>query len=396
MFGVLMARCGTARSALADAARELDAGALSGPEAVAVLSELGVLRRLVDGMIGLAAKRVEDTAAHTRGTDRTAAELCARVVGVSAGEAQRSIETAGALGSLPETDAAVRAGALSATQAGLIASAAAEDPALEHELLTVAARGSVPLKDAVIAVKARREDERERRERQQRARFHRMWTTAEGMVAGAYQLPPEEGAALKAAIEGETQRIFRDRRSSGDREPQERYAADALVQLTTGTTRKQGKVDHTVHVLVDHDALVRGEAREGETCAIPGVGPVSVEWVRERIGRAFVTAIIKKGRDIRTVAHFGRHIPAEPKTALLVGGRECCIEGCTARAYLELDHSEIDFAAGGPTASWNLDWECWTHHHLKTQGWTLGPRDPITGKRTLTPPGDPPRAKRVA
>jgi len=108
--------------------------------------------------------------------------------------------------------------------------------------------------------------------------------------------------------------------------------------------------------------------------------------VRERLGDAFVTAIIKKGKDVRTVAHFGRHIPAELKTALLVGGRECVVEGCNARAYLEVDHSQVDHANGGPTALWNLDWECWTHHRLKTQGWRLGPPDPVTGKRRLDPP----------
>jgi hypothetical protein len=408
VFGVpeLISEVQAARASLASVAERLDASVLSGADAVAVLAELGHVRRITDGLVGRAAKRAEDTSAHARGTDRSAVELTARVVGVTPGEARRSIDTAAKLEALPATAAAVRAGALSAAQADLIAGAAKDDPSVEGELLRVAARGTVPLKDAVIAAKARREDERERRKRQRTARFHRMWMTGDGMVAGAYQLPPEEGAALKAAIEGETQRIFRERRSSDDREPQERYAADALVTLVTGGTDdadrgtskrgKKGKVDHTVHVLIDHDALTRGEARDGETCEIPGVGPVSVEWVRGLLGEAFVTAVITKGKDIRNVAHFGRHIPAELRTALLVGGRECCVEGCTARGYLEIDHTDVDFAAGGPTALWNLDWQCWTHHHLKSQGWRLGPRDPVTGKRRLDPPGDPPGAARAA
>ena len=91
----------------------------------------------------------------------------------------------------------------------------------------------------------------------------------------------------------------------------------------------------------------------GETCEIPGVGPVNVDWVREQLGEAFVTAIVKNGKDITTVAHFGRHIPAELRTAMIVSGRECCIEGCSGREYLELDHCEIDHAQNGPTA-WNL------------------------------------------
>jgi hypothetical protein len=139
-------------------------------------------------------------------------------------------------------------------------------------------------------------------------------------------------------------------------------------------------------VVIDHAALVRGNAVEGETCEIPGVGPVNVAWVREMLGDAFVTAVIKKGRDITTVAHFGRHIPAHLRTAMIVAGRECVVEGCDARGYLEIDHCEVDFADGGPAAWWNLDYGCSVCHRRKTQGWVLGPRDPKTGKRTLEPP----------
>jgi len=386
--GELIAEVVVARSALASTAARLDAAALGGRDAVGLLGELGRVRRLVDGMVAKIAKRVEDTAAHTRGTDRSAAELTARVVGVSPGEARRAIDTAAKLESLPKADAAVRAGRLSASQAELIAGVAADDRSVEGELLAAAARGMVPLRDAVVAARARREDQAARRARQRKARFHRSWTKSEGMVAGSYQLPPEEGAAVRARLEDETRRIFRDRRRSGAHEPQETYAADAFVAAVVGDSSgaKRGRVGHTVHVVVDHDALTRGETAEGERCEIPGVGPVSVAWVRERLGDAFVTAIVEKGKDITTVAHLGRHIPAELRTALVVGGRECVIEGCSGRAYLEVDHSEVDHAQGGPTALWNLDWECWTHHRLKTQGWRLGPPDPITGKRRLDPP----------
>jgi hypothetical protein len=98
-----------------------------------------------------------------------------------------------------------------------------------------------------------------------------------------------------------------------------------------------------------------------------------------------VTAIIKHGKDIRTVAHFGRHIPAELMTALLVGGRECDAEGCHHRGYLERDHIR-DHAQGGPTSYDNMCWLCYRHHRLKTGGWTLGPPDPQTRKRKLRPP----------
>ncbi|MGZ4689877.1 MAG: hypothetical protein ACXVKA_15675 [Acidimicrobiia bacterium] len=84
---------------------------------------------------------MEDTAAYTYKNDRDAAELCERLAGVGRAEAKRAIETAGRLEALPLTDAAVRAGKLSARASELIASAAADDPAVERQLLQAAGRG---------------------------------------------------------------------------------------------------------------------------------------------------------------------------------------------------------------------------------------------------------------
>src|SRR5262249_61153576 len=91
-------------------------------------------------------------------------------------------------------------------------------------------------------------------------------------------------------------------------------------------------VKHNVHVVIDHAALVRGNTVDGERCEIPGVGPVNVGHVRDYVlGDAFLTAIIKKGRDITTVAHLGRHVPTEVRTAMIVAGRECDVEDCECR-----------------------------------------------------------------
>ncbi|MDQ1462141.1 MAG: hypothetical protein QOI08_3625 [Actinomycetota bacterium] len=122
-------------------------------------------------------------------------------------------------------------------------------------------------------------------------------------------------------------------------------------------------------------------------CEIPGVGPVNAAWVRELLGSAFLTAIVTRGKDILTVAHLGRHVPAEIQTALIVSGRECDIARCHHRGYLERDQVR-DHAQGGPTAFWNLGWLCYWHHRLKSAGWQLGERDPVTRKRTIRePPG---------
>ncbi len=383
----------SAQSALEIAARDADPAAWTGAEALALLEAAGVVRRLVDGVIAKAAKRVEDTAEHTRHRDRSAAELCARVTGVSSGEAKRAIEVAGKLESLPATDAAVRAGSLSSRHAELIVAEAAENPGAERQLLQAATRGTVPLRDACIEARARREDQAERAERQLAARSFRMWPTPDGMVEGHFKVTPEVGGAIAAVIDRGTRKRFRDARKKKVHEPQDAYAADAFADSMTGDPAQKTGGGWTAHVVIDHEALARGHTIDGERCEIPGVGPVSVDWVRQLLGTAFVTAIVKKGKDIATVAHLGRHIPAELRTAMIVSGRECSIDGCSGREYLEIDHCEIDHARGGPTAWRNLAWLCSVHHTRKTQGWTLGPPGPITGKRRLDPP---PAARRAA
>jgi hypothetical protein len=373
-------------TALERLSAEFEPGTVTGEHAVRVVNELGLIRRLTDGMLGKAAKRVEDTSAHAPSGERDAAQLVARAVGADASEARRVISTAKKVEQLPDTAAAVRAGQLSARRAELVADAASRNPGAERELLAAAGEGMVPLKDACVAARARAEDENERAARQHSARRVRVWTAKDGMVVGHFRLTPEVGARVKAAVDAGTQRIFRSHRSSGNNESHDAYAADAFADLVLGESGTAKGTSATVHIVIDHSALVRGNTVDGETCTIPGVGPVNVAWVRELLGEAFVTAVIKKGRDITTVAHFGRHVRAELRTAMIVGGRECDVVGCHARGYLGRDHCEVDFAKGGPTVWWNMGWLCSVHHRRKTKGWNLGPRDVRSGKRTLLRP----------
>jgi hypothetical protein len=386
----MFATLASARSSLQGLARDFDPGELSPEGAVRAVAELGAIRRVVDGMLAKAAKRVADTSAHASRGDRSAASLVARSLGVGTGEARSAIETAAKLEWLPATNAAVREGQLSGRQAQMIADAAFENPGAEQELLDAAGQGLVPLKDACIAARARAEDPSERAARQQTLRHFRRWTDGDGMCVGKYRVTPEIGGQMNAKFEAEIQRIFRAHRLGDTHEPHEAYAADALAALvlaerTDSADAPARDPNATVHILIDHGALMRGGAADGEVCEIPGVGPVDVAWVRDLLGSAFVTVVIKRGKDILTVANLGRHVPAEVRTALIVSGRECDIDGCHHRGYLERDHTH-DHAKGGLTVFWNLGWLCYVHHKLKTAGWQLGPPDPATRKRTLRPP----------
>jgi hypothetical protein len=154
--------------------------------------------------------------------------------------------------------------------------------------------------------------------------------------------------------------------------------------------KKRRRARHlNMNVVVSLDALRRGEVEDGEVCEIPGVGPVPVSVAREYLGDAFLSVIIRDGKDIRTVVHLGRYIPTEIRTALSLEVPECIILDCANRGYLETDHHH-DYAKGGPTAFGNLGGMCRPHQIKKNQGYILGPPDPHTGKRKLYPPGTDP------
>ncbi len=301
MFDALM----NLRVTLESLAGEFEPDALSGEGAVRVVAVLGVIRRLTEGLLAEAARRVAETSAYVPSGDCDAAQFYARVVGVGTGEAHRVLRTAVKLEQLPATAAQVREGRLSGRQVQLIAGAAARNPEAEEKLLAAAKAGMVPLRDECIRARAAVEDPEKRRARQHRARRFRAWTAEDGMIEGRFRLAPEVGGPVKAVLDAEVQRIFRQRRRSGEHESHDAYAADALAGLVvegnaeaSGAKRKRAAT--SVHVVIDHAALVRGNAVAGERCEIPGVGPVNARWVRKQLGEAFRTAVIKNGRDIST------------------------------------------------------------------------------------------------
>lgn len=98
--------------------------------------------------------------------------------------------------------------------------------------------------------------------------------------------------------------------------------------------------------------------------------PVTV--ARDLAEDAFVKAVTHDGVRIDTVAHLGRHTPAELRTALELGdlpgfeGTSCTEAGCGRRHGLEWDHVD-PLANGGQTSFDNLVPRCWPHHRAKTE-----------------------------
>jgi hypothetical protein len=367
-----------------------DPGALDGGAAVAALECFGEIERLAMAGMALAAQRVEATRAWQGRGVRSAAHFVAATCGSSVHTAVGVLETARRLEALPATAEALRSGRLSAAQAREITSVAGERPEVEAQLVAVAGSESLrALQERCRSVRAAGNSGLEGYERVRAGRYLRHWSDAEGGLRLEARLCPDEGAKVLAAVEAFRGAVFAVARADGRREPYEAYAADALVAMAEAARDGGGRKAPAavVHVRVDHAALVRGHVEDGETCDIPGVGPIPVASARRLADDGVLKLLVTKGVDVVAVVHGGRTIPAHVRAALETRDAKCVVAGCDVRERLEIDHVR-PFAEGGPTRLDNLARLCHFHHYLKThQGWTLAGRP---GAWTWDPPHEQP------
>ena len=325
----------------------------------------------------LAARRVAESNLWRNEGERSAAHWLARRAGTSIGNALQTLETAARLAELPVVDAAVRAGELSSVQANEIASAAGADPDAQDDLLTSARDdGLAGLRDKCRRVKAGAcPDEMARHRAIYASRSLRHWTDPDGTGRLDGRFTPDVLAEVLGALEPFEAEVFRAAWAEGRREGFDAYRADALVAMARAARRRRqgrrGSPRHTVHVVIDHPALVRGHALPGERCEIAGVGPVPVGVVRSMVDDAFLTAVLADGVDVLKVAHLGRHPTAHQRTALAVRDPECVVPGCHVRVGLEIDHVE-PWSATRVTKLDALARLCRFHHAQKThEGYRL-------------------------
>jgi hypothetical protein len=361
---------------------ELDVGSVSPADAVGLVDWFAEVERLGAAGKVLAAGRVADAEPYLVSGDRSMADWLAKRTGSTVSEARSVLDTAQRLAQAPVTDAAFRAGELSVKQAEAISCAAAADPSSETRLLGVAGSQSLQkLRDECARVRAAAEiDPRARHERIRRSRTWRRWTDAEGARCGSYRLTPDAGALLEAAAQPFIDAAIDTDRRSGAREPFDALAADGLVAMAEaslaggqaplkargGRGRRRLRNRRELICLVDLAALQRGSLEAGETCEIPGVGPIPVAVARQVFGDALLRVVIRDGVDVKTVVHTGRTANAVQETAVLArsGGR-------CERPRCDLVISEIDHITGyTKTKTTTLDdlaGLCGTCHDRKTR-----------------------------
>jgi hypothetical protein len=361
--------------------QELVPCALDGGRAAEVFEDAARAERLCTSIKSRLARRVEETKVWRAGGHRSAAHWVAETTGETVGSAERALETARTLEELPETDAAFRAGELSVTQAAEIAGAADANPNAEAELLATASTTSVKgLRDKCRQVRAgAEEDDRAWARRLHVERRAHEWTDPDGAYHLAGRMAPDAGARFSSAWNAHLDRIFRDARRAGRREPRAAYAADALVALATEGPCKPVEV----RVTVDSATLARGHVLPGERCEIAGVGPVPVATARALLDDAAVTVMTRDGDDVTAVSSPKRTIPVKLRRALEARYPTCGVQACANDQFLEIDHV-VPLEDSGRTELDNLWRLCSHHHRLKTYaGWTVVGRN---GDRDLVPP----------
>jgi hypothetical protein len=378
----------SAVEALKATARALDPACIDGHHAAALFDAVSEGERVCGAMKALLARRIEETKVWRETGHRSAAHWVAEATGETVGAACRTLETARALDGLPETDAAFRAGRLSPNQAAEITSAASADPAAEAELLDAADSTSVKgLKDRCRQVRAGAEaDDRAWARRLHEQRRAHEWTEPDGAYHIAGRMAPDAGARFSSAWNAHIDRIFREARKTGLREPRAAYAADALVALVTEGPCKPVEV----HLIAHSAPIARGHTERGERCEIKGIGPVPVSTARTLLNDARVTVMAGDGDDITAVSSPTRTIPAKLRRALEARYPTCGVKSCANDRFLQNDHV-VPVERHGPTEIANL-WRICTHHHaLKThKGWRVVGEP---GNWDLVPPDspDPPR-----
>ena len=363
----------------------LDAGCVSADDAADLVSLFSSIEhRASFGKLSCGRRAVE-AGIHVRSGSRDGASWLARTTGVSVGEAKTSLATAEHLESLPDVGAAFRSGELSVVQTTEIARAGISDPLSVGALLDSASSSSmVGLKKTCLGVSARSaSSEVSRYEAMRRRRSFRTWTDDDGMLCGRFSLLPDDGGRLISKLKPFTEAAFR----AGPGERHENYAADGFMSLieTAGTEPKASRSE--LVVLASYEALVRGYAKDTETCEVDGLGPVPVALARSMAGDCFLSVVMAKDSKPAIVKGKGHYIPNRLRMAVRMRDRCCVVPGCDSTFRLEIDHI-VPVASGGQTGIDNLVLLCRPHHDQKTYGGFRLIRDGTT-RRWIPPPRGP-------
>lgn len=377
----------------------------SGEDAVRLVEEMSELERMFTAGKLKAAIRVEETRVHEKDGHTRAGSWLAEITGEPVGTAIGGLETMRSAIKHSVVGEALSKGEISVAQAKQIASACEASPDEAPSLLDAATDLSFDqLKkrcDQVRFGSKSNAEEIDRYERLRRSRSCRTWVDHQGAGHLEAKMTPDALSVLRQCLAPFERQVLGQ---NPDRdEPRAAYQADALVAMAkaaitgagangadtaagtadaagadgaggAGGTKKRRRTTPQIllSIRADLEALKRGHAIAGETCEIPGIGPVPVEVARSVLGEALLELVITDGTDVSTVVTDSRTIRKALRVALRERDQVCCVPGCNTSDPLEVDHYVTDFIAGGTTEASNLARICTWHHYVKThKGWRL-------------------------
>jgi len=345
----------------------MDPACLEGRDAARLTEVAAEGEKLFGAAKVLLAQRAAETRAWARSSRAaTPEQWLAEASGCTEGAAREALVTVQRLTSLPATAEKLRAGELSVVQAAHVSAGATTDPTAEQRLLRTAKRSGMrelrAEKERVIAAAT---DEAEARQRARRERHLRTWT--QGFAThGSFSGPTDDVAKILHALEPLAKARLDEARTAGERESRDAYRFDTLVTLAEqGAGPASSPAPQAVRVRVDLPALLRGRTEPGETCEIPGVGPVAVRHAQEVLSHGLLQLVITDGVDVQTVVSNTRHVPPALKIAIAERDRRCKIRGCDHDHALERHHTP-PFEESHRTTYGEVGNLCPKHHDLVT------------------------------
>lgn len=211
-------------------------------------------------------------------------------------------------------------------------------------------------------------DEKAKQQASRRS-FQHWWSKDYSWLLLRGKLPAAEGAVVEKALH-----LLAEQADpcpvTGDYEPYEARAADALVQISSGYLDSKGDADRACVVLhVEADAL--REAASGT--AVLENGPAVAGTVARRVSCDAVLETVLEGADHKPlgIGRRSRKVPAWLLRQLRHRDKCCRFPGCDRTRWVHAHHVK-HWADGGPTDAENLVLLCGAHHRLVHEGgWSI-------------------------
>lgn len=376
---------------------ELDPASLDDTAAIELLDQLDRIERLAAAGKALATARIEAGDAWRGRGSRDAVGFVADRTRTPRARVRDCLAVADLIGSAPVLNQAFRRGELTVTQAADIVAAVTDHPEVEADLVAFAAQVTArELKARCVEICAEGEGADDQHRRAMAERSVSASVGRDGIWRLSARLPVIDGALVDKALDFFQTKIFDEARQQGDRESFDAYRADALVALALAATGQSGaphespqdstptpngkpkgkkrtnsrtsSIRHAIVVTVPHTVFQPGGLKPGETCQVPGVGPVPASVVHDLLENdPIIKAVVTRGRDITAVTTLTRTIKEDLRVAVLTSTKlVCAVPGCTNTRFLQLDH-EHEYHRGGPTSYDNLRPLCTFHHNQRTR-----------------------------